>query len=222
MPQLRYCLGVVLALLAGMPAAPAWAQAAPPGSAPVQPAPEAPVASVDGYRSAHFGMTEQEVREAIAKDFGKDTVVKDREQLGEQTRLLTIKVADLIPQGGPAEISYVFGYKTHRLIQVGIVWSNIADPSLTPQRLLANAELLVAYFQGKGYKPGTVATNVPISDGVILFRGEDQQGRQTAVILRGTSTETNGQRSFAARILGVYYIADPQHPDVYRIRPGQF
>jgi hypothetical protein len=178
--------------------------------------------AVEGYRSAHFGMTEAETRQAIASDFGKETAVKAQDQLGEQTRLLSIKVGDLIQGGGKADVSYVLGYKTHKLIQVSVVWSTAGDPSLTTERLLANAELLVAYFQARGFKPDTVVTNVPIADGVILFRAEDAQGRQTAVLLRGTSTETKGQRVFTAHTLGVYYIADPKHPDVFRIPSGQF
>lgn len=222
MRQLSLIAATVVLLAVACTATPGRAQAVPQTPPAADPAGPAPVATVEGYRSAHFGMTEADVRQAIATDFGKETAIKAQDQLGEQTRVLTIKVGDLIQGGGKADVSYVLGYKTRKLIQVSVVWSTSSDPSLTTERLMANAELLVAYFQARGYKPDTVVTNIPIPDGVILFRGEDQEGRQTAVLLRGTSTETKGQRAFVAHTLGVYYIGDPKHPDVFRIPSGQF
>ncbi len=35
--------------------------------------------------------------------------------------MLLVKVPDLLPGGGTAEISYVFGYQSKKLIQVSVV-----------------------------------------------------------------------------------------------------
>src|SRR5690606_32650962 len=75
---------------------------------PADPA-RAVAAVVDGFRSAKFGMTEAEVRDAISTDFGisGDDVIEG-ENTAERTRLLTVSVPDLLPEGGVAQVAYVF------------------------------------------------------------------------------------------------------------------
>lgn len=205
------------------PAAPAApAPAAAPAGAP--PALAAPTAEVTGFRSAHFGMTEAEVRSAIERDFKvKPDAIQSQENKAEQTHLLAVRVADVLPGGGAADVSYVFGFKSKTLIQVGLSWSKATDDKLTPEQLFSNANVLRSHFISAGYKPDTIATNMPINGGVLMFRGSDAQERTTMLILQGTFSQgENNQRVLTPTALLLFYIADAKSPDVYRLPAGSF
>src|SRR5579863_130277 len=103
--RLAFCF--VLALLA----APASAETAKPAAA----------AAIDGFRDAHFGMTEVELRRAIQADFPKAAVAAAINPT-EKTTTLSLTAGGLLPDTGPARISYILGYRSKRLIQVNIVW----------------------------------------------------------------------------------------------------
>ena len=76
--------------------------------------------AIEGFRSAKFGMNEADVRAAIAKDFGaKPDAVRAQDNASELTHSLLYSAPELLPNGGTAELSYVFGYKSKSLIQVG-------------------------------------------------------------------------------------------------------
>jgi hypothetical protein len=183
-----------------------------------------PVAVVDGFRSAKFGMTEAEVRDAIAADFGiaGDDVVEG-ENTAERTRLLTVSVSNLLPEGGVAQVAYVFGHRSGGLIQVGISWSRTTDPEMTEARLQANADVLLSYFQGIGYDPSSIRTGLAVDNGVLLFRGEDAQGHSTMLLLQGQFSEGDGgSRLLTPHTLALLYAADSENPDIFVIEPGQF
>ena len=212
----------VAALLVAAPL-PAMAQSSTEVSA-TEPGVEQPAAVVDGFRSARFGMTEDEVRAAIATDFGLsgDEVVAG-ENRAERTRVLTVMVPDLLAGGGTAQVSYVFGYTSGGLIQVGVSWSQQSDPEMTEEQLQANAEVLVSYFQSRSYEPASVRTGLLLQDGVLLFRGEDAEGRSTVLLLQGQFAETEeGQRVLAPVSLALLYAVDSRNPDVFSVAPGQF
>ena len=244
----RYTTAVfaTMALVVGLSAT-AWSQArkdtpvpvAKPAPSPVAPAapassPAAPnlatsTAEVLGFRSARFGMTEQEVRAAITKDFNlKGDAIKSDTNRDEQTLILSAKVADVLPGGGAAEISYVFGFKSKKLIQVGLSWSKATDDKITPEQLFSNSTMLRSHFLAAGYKPDTIATNMPINGGLLMFRGGDVADRTTMLILQGTlsraepSTPGNEQRILTPTGLLLFYVADAKAPDVYRLQPGSF
>lgn len=219
-----------LAFLAGAIASDASAQArrdaatqsvpAPAGAANVVPQ----VADVNGFRSAHFGMSEAQVRAAIMKDFNvkADAISADTNR-NEQTRVLQVKVPDVLPGGGMAEVNYVFGFKSKTLIQVGLTWSKAIDDKITPEQLFSNSTMLRTHFIAAGYKPDTVATNMPINGGVLMFRGSDQKDRTTMLILQGTFTQgEKDQRVLTPTALVLFYVADAKSPDVYRLPAGSF
>lgn len=203
-------------------------QPAPPQPAATQgPAPAiapASTAEVTGFRSAHFGMNEAEVRAAIVKDLGvKAADIKSEPNRGEQTTVLTVKAHDVLPGGGTADVSYVLGYKTHGLIQVGITWSKATDEKITPEQLFSNSSVLRSHFLSSGYKPDTIATNMPINGGLLMFRGSDEKDRTTMLILQGTLTQgENNQRVLTPTSLLLFYVADAKSPDVYRLPAGSF
>jgi hypothetical protein len=200
------------------PSTPAASAQSPPGSTSPSTA-----AELKGFRSALFGMSELEVRAAIAKDFnvGPDAI-RASQNGAEHTRILLVKAPDVLPDGGMAEVDYVLGYKTKKLIQIGVSWSNATDDKLTPERLLSNAETLHAYFLSAGYKPDTIVNNQPVSNGVLMFRGADAEGHTTVLLLRGTTTGEKSPRTFSATGLALFYLADAKNPDVYRLEPGKF
>jgi hypothetical protein len=199
------------------PAAPA-ASAARPAVAP------ASTLEVSGFRSARFGMSETEVRAAIAKDFGvKPDAIRAETNPSEQTRVLLVKAPDVLPGGGGAEVSYVLGYKSKTLIQVGATWSKATDEKMTPEQLFSNSTVLRAHFMAAGYRPDTIASNMPISGGILMFRGSDAKDRTTMLILQGTLAKgENDQNVLTPTGLVLFYVADAKTPDVYRLAPGSF
>jgi hypothetical protein len=203
------------------PAAPAVPAA--PGAA--APAPVAPAtAEVTGFRSARFGMTEPLVRAAIERDFRvPPDAIQSEENKAEQTHVLIVQAADVLPGGGKASVSYVFGFKSKMLIQVGLSWSKATDEKMTPEQLFSNANVLRSHFVSAGYKPDTIATNMPVNGGILMFRGSDAQEHTTMLLLQGTFTQgENNQREMTPTALLLFYIADAKSPDVYRLPPGSF
>ena len=230
-------LGATLGMGAGLAAQTPAPAAAPPASAPAAspPAPAAssaapaseasPLASaeVTGFRSALFGMSEADVRAAISKDFGvAGDGVRVSQNGAEHTQVLSIKAPDVLPEGGSADVAYVFGYKTKKLIQVSITWSKATDDKLTPERLVSNADTLRAYFMSAGYKADTIVSNVPLSNGLLTFRGADAAGHTTALLLEGSFSGDKTPRAFTPAGLALFYLADAKNPDIYRVQPGKF
>ena len=193
-----------------------------PAAAPGAPA--AATVHVTGFRSAQFGTGDAEVRAAIAKDFPGDAgTIKASSNLAERTQILTVKVADIIPDGGAADVSYVFGFKSKKLIQVNVLWSRATDPKITPERLLADGDTLRDYLLTAGYNPATITANTRVSSGVLLFRGSDADNHTTALILQGVVTAADkGGGNFVPAGLLLFYAADAANPDVFKIQPGKF
>jgi hypothetical protein len=223
------------ALMLSLAASPAAAQAkkdAAPAAAPAAPAATssrpavapAQTLEVNGFRSAKFGMNETEVRAAIAKDLGvKADAIRAETNNSEQTRVLLVKAPDVLPGGGVAEVSYVFGYKSKTLIQVGATWSKATDEKMTPDQLFSNSTVLRAHFVSAGYKPDTIATNMPIAGGILMFRGSDAKDRTTMLILQGTLAKDDKEQNVLTPTgLVLFYVADAKTPDVYRLAPGSF
>jgi hypothetical protein len=198
------------------------APSAAPAGAPNVVAPSQ--AQVEGFRSVKFGMTEAEVRTAIAKDFGiKGDAVHEQSNPGERTTVLTVKVPDLLPGGGAAEVAYVIGYHTKKLIQVSISWSKAIDDKVTPEQLFSNSSVLRAHFLSEGFQRDTIASNMPINGGILMFRGSDTKDRTAMLILQGTFTQGQGeQRIMTPTTLLLFYIADAKTPDIYKLPPGSF
>lgn len=205
--------------------APAQVRPAPAGPNEAGPAPTGPiVAEVTGFRSAHFGMTEQQVRATIERDLKvRPDEIRSEENKAEQTQLLVVTAPDVLPGGGTANVSYVFGFKSKTLIQVSLSWSKATDEKMTPEQLFSNGNVLRAHFLEAGYKPDTISTNMPVNSGLLLFRGSDGRDRTTMLLLQGTFSQgENNQRILNPTALLLFYIADAKSPDVYRLPPGSF
>jgi len=199
-------------------------------SAPSPGRSQAPAASaaegefrLTGFRSALFGMTPDQVRQAIRRDFSITAdKIETAENGAERTTILAITVPDLLPASGPVQIAYVIGFRSRQLVQVTVTFGGAANPQLTPPVAVDLARMLQTHLVGVGYKPDTVAVNLAQPDGtIVVFRGDDAQGRRAIAALIGVAA-IEGQRPAAVPTLQVSYIRDPQNPDVFQIRKGDF
>lgn len=216
---------VSLGMVALLSVGPALAQqpAAKPGAA----APTADKAfKVEGFRSARFGMTEDQIRQAIAKDFKiSGDAIQKMEEPTERTTALLINVRDLLPESGPAVVAYMMGYKSKKLFRVNVIWGKDIGSDATPEQIVNAANALRNFLAGQGYKPDSVVMNRPLdNDNVLVFMGTDNQGRLTELVL-GLVTEKGEKEGAPPKILGanmrLSYVEKPTEPDIYRI-PGGF
>ena len=189
-----------------------------------QPAAAGEVEKLQGFRSAHFGASESEVRTAIVKDFGSDPgAIKASENPYERTRLLKVRVPDVLPGGGTADVVYVFGYKSKRLIEISLVWSKDTDPAMNAERIVGNGDVLRNQFLEAGYRKASIVTNSAVKNGILLFRGEDADDQSSVVILQGTiSAAEKGKETLTPLGLALFYLADAKHPDVFKLPRGLF
>ncbi len=215
------------AVPAAAAAPPSTAPAASEGAAvplpPAAPSPAAP--QISGFRSAHFGMTEAEVRAAIGHDFHLPaSAIHAANNAVERTTILSVRIADLAPGAGGAIVSYVFGYRSHVLVEVNIVWSKASDPNLTPDQLEVIGARLQAYFAAEHFPPARTAMNALLADGVLLFRTVDPAGGAIALILSGPvrNAAKSHQRVLTPTALSLAYAVDAAHPDVFRLEKGSF
>ncbi|MBR0714745.1 hypothetical protein [Bradyrhizobium liaoningense] len=209
------------------PAPKAVAAGTSAGASSAPPAAETPSGegkAIDGFRSAKFGMSEADVRAAITKDFAaKPEAIKTQDNPAELTHSVLLPVPELLPNGGTAELSYVFGYKSKSLIQVGAVWSKATDSAMTPEKLFSNANILRAHFLNEGFKADSIAVNMPVNGGIVMFRGSDAKDRSVILLLQGTfETKENNQRVLTPTGLLLFYVADAKSPDIFKLPPGQF
>jgi hypothetical protein len=190
------------------------------------PEPAGPPASIAGFRTAQFGMSEDQLRRAIAKDFpNAATKLKKTTHPSEKTTVLTLPVADLVPHTGSAQVSYILGHQSKKLIQVNVVWRSDGSEEHN-EAVVGTANSLRDYFAGQSYKPSSVVANRQLNDNaIVVFRGADAQDRLVLMVLHG-SAAAEGKDEKAARprplSLELSYIADAAHPDVFRIPKGQF
>jgi hypothetical protein len=215
-------LGVLAALaLSWVDAAHAQSKDAnPPAATSAAPAP-----AIDGFRGAKFGMTETEARRAIVSDFkiAPKSIVQSQNQL-QHTDVLTVQVPNMVPDGGIASVSYVFGYHTHKLIEVNILWSPEIDPKTTPAMLYQNGESLQQYFANEGFPADRSTGNIATPNGILLFRGSDASGNAVLLMLSGTiAKDQKTEKSvLTPASLTLAYAADPAHPDVFQLAKGSF
>ncbi len=193
--------------------------------APAASAKDAAGPVIDGFRDAKFGMTESQVRSAIEIGFKipASAITQTQNQL-QRTAVLGVQVPDLVPQGGIAAVSYVFGYQSHKLIEVNILWSPEIDPKITPQMLYQNGETLQQYFASENFPAGRSTGNIATPNGVLLFRASDADGNAVLLILSGTVTKNqkNNDTALNPKTLTLAYAANPLHPDVFQLPKGSF
>lgn len=197
-----------------------------------QPQPELPKYLVTGFRDARFGMTEAEVRAAITKSLGvKAADIKTSSNTTEGTALLIARVDSLDPGPGPATMTFIFGNKSKKLVQVNVVWGEDAPNNASDANAIIGAGTrLERYFQGFSWRKDTTRVGVPVGDNtVVLFAGEDEKKGAVRLVVDGIKYQVNreGNQTTSPEPKGtpklvINYIADRDNPDIAKIEPGKF
>jgi hypothetical protein len=211
--------------------------------------PKTPIV-ISGFRSARFGDDEAAVRKAINVDFGiaDDKIVSGMNAV-EKTKILVIRVKDVVPDTGIAEINYVFGYKSEKLIQITVNMGTQISPETPVAQIGAAANLLGQYFASQGFDPDTVSVNQKLSSGAVrVFNGRDFDGHLVNLLFqeadvkpaaddkaasdkgakdkaakdKKTAEEAGDAETRRVAALRLFYVADPQAPDIFKIEPGKF
>jgi hypothetical protein len=178
-------------------------------------------AIVDGFRSAKFGMGEKQLLRAIAKDFKipKSKLVWEVSKT-EKTKTLTIRIPKLIALGGPADIVYILGYKSRRLIHVNIDWGKGTNDNISwaiAKEVLHISGELQTYFTKKRYQEGYLINGRKNDSTLFLFRGRDKKGRM--ILLRLLTSDRDDKKKDRKDLsLELSYIADPDNPDLFNAK----
>ena len=225
-PPLYYALLTLAALLSLTVTFAAPAQT--PAPAQVQPQKY----EVTGFREAHFGMTEADVRNVAGKAFGlKATDLVSGANPVEGTTVLTAKVSSLDPGPGPARIAYIFGATSKKLIQVNVVWGeDVATPPIDTNAIIAAGTRLQRYFADFGWRKDTTRAGIPVGENtVVLFSGDDEKKGAVRLIVDSVKfqLEKDGKPVSSPDPKGppkliINYIADRETPDVSHIEKGKF
>lgn len=221
-------LAAVLLFAASGAVSPGWSAGQPSQTSAQPPAGTGgDTVHVDGFRGAKWGMTEAEVKAAIAGEFKIPTdKLKPESNASERTGVLTVQLPELIEGAGVARVSYIFGYTTKKLIQVNLVWGTPVDPQTRPEGVVAAANQLRDLFMSQGYAPGTVVANARASDGeVIVFQGQDADRHTTLLRLVSAplpAKEAKKEKSPPMTALFLSYILDSRNPDIFRLKKGSF
>jgi hypothetical protein len=198
------------------------------GAVTGQPSPPArPAAAIEGFRQARFGMSEEQVRQAIRNDFPAAAAkLASTVNPSEKTTILSLGVTDLLPRTGKAHISYIFGYQSKKLIQVNILWGSDRSAAVD-ETIVGTANSLRDYFAAENFRSDSVVANRQLAGNTILvFRGSDDQKRTVLLVLSGVAAAARAEDKKEPRppplTLELSYIEDAAHPDVFRIGNGQF
>lgn len=185
-------------------------------------------AKIEGFRSAKFGMKEKDVFRAIGKDFKVSrSKVKRIVNSLEKTTSLGFTVEKLLEVGGPAEINYILGFKSKKLVQINVVWGvgiESSSKEVSAQDVVDVANFLRTHFMKKKYKKDSVIANRKLSASqTIVFRGTDQKNRMTLLTLTTLKIKDkdskNSKDNFSVRLS---YILDHENPDILTIGDDDF
>lgn len=189
----------------------------------------AETASVEGFRSARFDMTEEEVRQAIVADFKvpQQTILKQMNKV-DRTTILSVRVPDLLPESGIAQVNYKLGFKNKKLIQVDVIWGPAIDAKVTPAALTAILINLRQYLQERGFAKEKTVVNAttPQPALLLMFRAEDEKGRVVALLGQfkfDPKAEKDKQlKTDEPQAVILSYVLDPKSPDIFKIEKGKF
>jgi len=221
--------GLVLAG-ASLSLAPAFAQAPAPAAKPPASAPAGDY-DIKGFRTAQFGHTQAQVRQAIAVDFGMAVRIIDTGNPAEGTQALQVTVPKLEPGPGAATLTYIFGAASKTLQQINVVWVVDGEPAADQRNaVLTAAGQLANYFQTLPSPPKTVAGPAATGpNGLLLLAVQDRKGSSVEVAADGISYQAmqdnkpiTSPTPKGPAVLRISYILNPANPDIFRIKPGSF
>ena len=156
---------------------------------PAAPA-EKPLHEITGFRSARFGMNEDQVRAAVARDF-KDyaALVQPARHPDPRYSLLVLPLPSLEPGPGAAGVTYIFAAREHKLVQVNVLWSSTDKPGDEERARMSTAGMQLAeYFRALGWRPNAATMGVPLGpNGLVMFSGIDPHKSMVEVSVTGVS-----------------------------------
>ena len=187
---------------------------------------------VTGFRDVRFGMTEAEVRASVTKTLGvKAADIVSAANPIEGTTVLTVRVPLLDPVPGPAQVAYIFGFASKKLIQVNVIWGDEkAKDQADATALVTSGTRLERYFAGFAWKKDTTRSGIPVGENtVVLFSGEDEKKGALRLIVDGVKyqmqregNQTSSPEPKGPPKLIINYIADRENPDIAKIEKGKF
>ena len=188
-----------------------------------------------GFQGARWGMSMDEVKAVIAASM-PDALAGARLQVdaAARTTALAITVPTLAPGPGPAQISYVFGAGSKRLVAVHQTWTIPGNPGDVQRAgLMRNATTLVSELVGYQWPDfATTRGRVTAPGDLIMLAGRDFHGGGVEIRVGGMPLEVElpgAVRKQAHRPapagpahLRKSLVASIDHPDIYSIPPGAF
>lgn len=149
-----------------------------------------PLHEITGFRSAHFGMNEDEVRAAVARDF-KDqaTLLQTPRHPDPRYSMLVLPLPSLEPGPGAAGVTYLFAGAEHKLVQVNVLWSTGDKPAEADRTRVVTAGVQLAdYFRKLAWRPDAATMGVPLgANGLVLFSGIDPHKAMVEVTVTGVA-----------------------------------
>lgn len=180
--------------------------------------------AVDGFRNAKFARTEAQVMKVIQKDLGVTKKnIKEVNNI-DKTRSLLITNHKLAPAKETlADIAYIFGYKSKKLIQVNVVWKQSKDDKADKDKenrdLTATGLLLSNYFRGYGWAEDSIRAGRLESGEILLFSAREIEGDGVIQVILWPGDE---ERPENIAYLKLSYIDNGTSPDIFRIKTGDF
>lgn len=157
---------------------------------------EATPGLITGFRSARFGMSEAEVRAAIAKDFKVEGPAIQTLFVAEQhTKVLTLALPQLNPGPCPAVLSYILDARTGALVHVNVSWAFSGEANAYQRAAIQFAgERLAAYFHEAPSAPEAVLPTGAIgTQRVLFYAARDKKGRTVNVEADGVEIAVKGK-----------------------------
>jgi hypothetical protein len=173
-----------------------------------------------GFRTAQFGMKEDDLRAALGQDFGVSSGnLTATEEVGLGTRTISFLLDGLVSGAGIAQLSYTFGHQGQDLIQIAVIWGGANRPEAGLPQVEAAAAELKRYMRSLPFDPGMTSYDLPQPDGsILLARARDRENR-AVVLIRSDPVDGAGVKR---PMLQLIYLRNEKQPDVFRIQKGQF
>jgi hypothetical protein len=167
-------------------------------------------------------MNEKQVLRAIAKDFKiSKNKVKRSIHTEAKTTSFILRLSRLMEVGGPADIVYILGYKSKKLVQVNIDWGAGVTKNFDPGDVVYAANLLRNHFGKRRYKKDGFLINANLKNGtVVLCRGKDKKDRMVFLRLKNPKTKESEDKKDAGKnlTLKLSYMLDPNNPDMFKAK----
>jgi hypothetical protein len=123
--------------------------------------------------------------------------------------------------GGPADIVYILGYKSKKLVQVNIDWSAGVTKNFDPRDVVNAGNLLRNHFGKRRYKKDGFFINANLKNGtIVLYRGKDKKDRMVLLRLKNPKTKESEDKKDAGKnlTLKLSYIFEPKNPDMFKAK----